>query len=355
MLIHSATALVALTALATAQEPTPRIHFVRDDAIWSCAPDGGDPREELARVAHGYGPFAVLGGRLAAVVPHTGTSRVVIRAQEGDPTILPVDGFVTDVQWRPKADGAPPSELTLVVETENSRHDLVRIDLAADDPSPLALLADDTAAKLCAWSPDGRFLAFARTLEREAERYADMITITWRSRYELLDPETGKITPLAEDLEGHPSAVTFSPDGRHVVLGFRESGLHLVDLAGDAVGPHRTLTERSDGERGLRWSADGNRLLTFDRGPRKDGKSSNEDLLFLVSRDGEVTAIPLGRTIYDAVWEPAEAGVVFADREKRLVLRGLGDGRETVLLEGVGFFTRLVAAGALAAPTRRDR
>ena len=57
--------LSLLGPLASAQPPeptpSPRIHFVRDDAIWSCAPDGGDAREELARVAHGFGPFAVLG------------------------------------------------------------------------------------------------------------------------------------------------------------------------------------------------------------------------------------------------------------------------------------------------------
>ena len=92
--------------------------------------------------------------------------------------------------------------------------------------------------------------------------------------------------------------------------------------------------------------------------PEADGRQrepSDEDLLFIIRRTGETTSIPLGRTIYAAVWAPGGDAVLFADRTKCLVRRELDEGRETVLMEGVGFFTRLAVAEALAAPTRRDR
>ncbi|MGE3175108.1 MAG: hypothetical protein AB7O97_20945 [Planctomycetota bacterium] len=200
---------------------------------------------------------------------------------------------------------------------------LVAIDRDAHRAAePQRLTAEGAFAAYPAFSPDGRWLAFATERSQEIVEGHDTIHVERRSQVELreLGDDAGSAPRVVSPRTGEIHAITWSPDGRWLAFEC-DSELCLVSMAGGEPGPTRVLCGELPRGQPLRWRPDsGAILLTRTVARRAHGKNARpaEDALVLVPLDGELTVVPLGTTVYDVAWTPDGRFALFTAGDRGL-------------------------------------
>ena len=165
-----------------------------------------------------------------------------------------------------------------VITTEDGR--LVAVDPDTGE-SRIVVDLEQPGIGNAAWSPDGRWLAYDHlgrglwvvNAERETRQLAveaSWVSWTWsptapqlamvrnNSRLTVVDASTGRQTDLGEMVGDVTSAPVWSPDGTRILYGARGGSLYSVDVGGE----YHSLLVRLPGENldsmdEIEWSPDG--------------------------------------------------------------------------------------------------
>ena len=237
-------------------------------------------------------------GRIAFLGAY-GNSRdlFVVEASEGDSRpLFEGSGTVLWGAWSP--DGA---QLALTLELEGPRYELVVTN--ADGSDPVRIVGEEGTGAVgpdflgLAWSPDGSQIAYAGRTMRAG--------VANRTIFVVAADGSGRPTVL----DGHWEAVSWSPDGRRLVLvGFPDPEDPTFDLyTSDPDGSHiARLTHDASGERSPSWSPDGSRIV-FTDGPELDPD------VFVMAADGTGVRRLTDRRGWDLlpVWSPDGAWIAF--------------------------------------------
>jgi Tol biopolymer transport system component len=219
----------------------------------------------------------------------------VLEAAEGDSRPL-YDGQGTVLwgAWSP--DG---SRLALTLELTGPRYELVVTD--ADGSDPVTIVAEEGTGAVgpdflsLAWSPDGSTIAYAgRTLRGGVAN---------RTIFVVDADGSGRPTVL----EGHWEAVSWSPDGRRLVLvGFPDPEDPTFDLYTSAPdGSHLAqLTHDASIERTPSWSPDGRQIVY---------STEADPGVFVMAADGSDVRRLTDRRGWDLLpaWSPDGAWIAF--------------------------------------------
>lgn len=163
------------------------------------------------------------------------------------------------------------------------------------------VLAEGAIEGPLAWSPDGRRIAYTRTLRGE---YGSLLNDLF-----VVDVRTGRRERLTRSRRA--SAPAFGPDGRIAFIGSEHgtANVFLLDpSAGSGQGAETPLTDFSGDVQltGLRWSPTGEHLAVARFGP--DG---TRDLVVLDLRTGDLTTVASGADDRVPVWSPDGARLAF--------------------------------------------
>lgn len=239
-----------------------------------------------------------LSGRIAFLGAYENSRDLFeLDASDGDHRpLFAGSGTVLWGAWSP--DG---SRLALTLERGDSGSELVVAD--ADGSDPVTIVAEDGTGAVgpdllnLAWSPDGSRIAYAgRTLRGGvANRTIFVVDADGRGRPTVLD--------------GHWEGVSWSPDGRRLVLvGFPDPEDPTFDLyTSDPDGSNLArLTHDTSVERSASWSPDGSRIV-FTDGPELDPD------LFVMDADGSDLRRLTDRRGWELlpVWSPDGAWIAF--------------------------------------------
>jgi TolB protein len=239
------------------------------------------------------GTTPTLSGRIAYLRAHGSTNLLVLDAGSGERGTL-YDGNAT-VGWGAwSPDG---SRVAYTLERPGLRSEIVVADSDGSDPETI-VAEDDTGAVgpdllNVAWSPDGTQIAYSgRTLRRGvANRTVFIVDADGRGRPTVL--------------EGHWEAVSWSPDGRRLVLvGFPDPEDPTFDLyTSDPNGSNLArLTHDAVIERAPSWSPDGRQIVY-----------STDPGVFVMAADGSDVRRLTDRRGWDLlpVWSPDGAWIAF--------------------------------------------
>ena len=194
-------------------------------------------------------------------------------------------------------------------------------DVAARTP-PRRLTADKSEDDHPAFSPDGRWLALANTIELEVVPRGSLLEESKRvMRIEIVDLENGR-RETAVASTGRVEGVAWSPDGRH--LAFASDGeLTVVPMAGNIAGPARVVAKdlrrsslRCDP---LAWRPDGRAVLGY-RTVQQPGQRPQRDALVLAPiGGGEEEVVAVETEICSAAFDPSGQWIFVAcgDRSVR--------------------------------------
>ena len=237
-------------------------------------------------------------GRIAYLGADEGsTNLLVVDAGSGERrTIYAANGTVGWGAWSP--DG---SRVAYILEHPGLRSEIVVAD--ADGSDPVTIVAEDDTGAVgpdllnLAWSPDGSRIAYAgRTLRRGvANRTIFVVDADGSGRPTVLD--------------GHWEAVSWSPDGRRLVLvGFPDPQDPTFDLyTSDPDGSNLArLTHDASIERSPSWSPDGRQLVYSTETETDPG-------VFVMAADGSGVRRLTDRRGWDLqpVWSPDGAWIAF--------------------------------------------
>lgn len=179
-----------------------------------------------------------------------------------------------------------------------------------------------------AWSPDGRWLAYARADVAWTEEKA------WTYEIYVMDLQTGETERLTDNQteDRHPS---WSPDGRW--LAFQKEidpvGGPGVWLMGTDGSQTRSFSPCSNCRAPV-WSPDREELLVIARSP----EDTRNHLRILEVTSGVHREIASGQELYFAVWHPDGDRIAYVEwvgRSSQIVIMDVNGGRgRTITIEG---------------------
>lgn len=265
-----------------------RIVFLRGGAVWSMHGDGKEVTQLTVRSrgAHESPALSPDARVLAYIAPNAGAYQlVVMNLDELVPTELTSIEFgqAGDPSFSP--DGA---RIALMRGDPRDARDVVIVPVAGGEPQLLVEGSDDDpeTGGNPAWSPDGRFIAFA------ADRREGRGTVLW-----LVDTDTGSLARLTTGRangfhrDRHPS---FTPDGKRIVFASNrhtanpdhadDEELYVIGIDG------RNLIRLSEGKGASTdpcVSPDGRRIFFTST---RDAKSAYESDIYVMGVDGGAAA-----------------------------------------------------------------
>ena len=158
-----------------------------------------------------------------------------------------------------------------------------------------------------AWSPDGRWIAFATDLSNDVASPMDL----W-----LIAPDGSRLTRVAKriDTSSYSPLFSWSPDSRRLAFGCRNGGVCVVSLLGGAV--HTVTAGRSDveGTTSVQWSSDGKQIAFLRNSPSSDYEALNQHSWVIDANGRDEHELPrFGEGSVDQlVWLPKNLGMLAA-------------------------------------------
>ncbi|GAA4685730.1 hypothetical protein [Phytohabitans rumicis] len=220
-----------------------------------------------------------------------------------------------DERDRPTALLAPDGTRVLLGEDRRATRDLLLVDLTNGRRRSIPI-GDPVGVRLLAWSPDGRYVAYAAAPLGPSDGSVNFVdsTVARTGTLRLLDVSTGRSTEVPTATPAWTAA--FAPDsGRLAVQVGQEA--HLIDLDGRGSGTVPIPGGRELAA-GAGWSPDGRFLATVPwaaDGP--SGGNTNHSVFLSLTVDVQflaITGTPVPEPVQDVVqllgWRSADSMVV---------------------------------------------